>query len=436
MMSYEPSASSAAMSVVRPTRARRAIIGLLFVTVVINYLDRSSISIAGPRIAHDLGLSPLRMGLVFSAFAWAYAPLQLPGGLLVDRVRPRILYSLSIILWSITAALHSLTGSLGQFLGLRALLGTCEVPAFPINNRIITTWLPEHERASAVGFYTSGQYVGLAFLTPVLVLLQQSFGWRGMFLIAGLIGLAWGVAFFALYAEPRQSRRANAAELDLIRKGGGQIDWVGRTAGAEANAVPIGRAFRNRKLWGLFIGQACVTATSWFFLTWFPTYLVHYRHIDFIKVGFMATVPFLAAYCGVLLSGFLSDYLVRRGFSLGIARKVPIVTGLLLATSIIGANYVSSPPLIIAFLALAFFGNGMAAITWSLVSTIAPINLIGIVGGVFNFCGTSSGIVVPLVIGALISGTNFAPALLFVGALGLVGACSFLFLVGRVERIT
>ena len=417
----------------RPTRARAAIVLLLFVTVVINYLDRSSLSIAGPRIAHDLGLHPLQLGVVFSAFAWTYSPLQLPGGLLVDRVRPRILYPAAIVLWSVTAALHGLAATLGQFLVLRMLLGACEVPAFPLNNRIITTWLPERERASAVGFYTSGQYVGLAFLTPVLVMVQERFGWRGMFVGTGLLGVVWGAAFFALYADPERSRRANAAELRLIREGGGQVGWE---RGAQTSRVSLRRALCHRKLWGLFLGQACVTATSWFFLTWFPTYLVHYRHIDFIKVGFMATIPFLAAYCGVLLSGLLSDRLLRSGVSLSAARKIPIVTGLLLATTIVGANYVSSPALIIAFLAVAFFGNGMAAITWSLVSTMAPINLVGLIGGIFNFCGTATGIVVPLVIGALIHGADFAPALLFVGSLGLLGACSFLFLVGRVERIT
>lgn len=419
----------------RPTRVRAGTVGLLFVTVVINYLDRSSISIAGPVIGHDLGLSNVQLGLMFSAFAWAYAPLQLPGGLLVDRVRPRVLYPAAIILWSVAAALHSVAATITQFFLLRVLLGTFEVPAFPLNNRIVTTWLPERERASAVGFYTSGQYVGLAFLTPVLVLLQQTVGWRGMFLLTGLLGVAWGVAFLALYRDPLDSRRVNAAELELIRAGGGQVDWRGAAARTGGPAVPAARAFRSRKLWGLFLGQACVTATAWFFLTWFPTYLVRYRHIDFIKVGFMATLPFLAAYAGVLLSGFLSDHLVRRGWSIGAARKLPIVTGLLLASTIVGANYVDSPALIIAFLTLAFFGNGMAAITWSLVSSVAPMNLIGAVGGVFNFCGSATGIAVPLVIGALISDTNFAPALAFVGTLGIVGACSYLFLVGRVERI-
>ena len=162
---------------------------------------------------------------------------------------------------------------------------------------------------------------------------------------------------------------------------------------------------------------------------------MRYRHIDFIKAGFVPTLPFLAAHVGVLLSEFVSDRLVRRGWSLGAARKLPIVLGLLLATGIVGANFVDSPAAIIFFMALAYFGNGMAAITWSLVSSIAPVNLIGAVGGMFNFCGTGMGIVVPLAIGLLIDGSNFAPALVFVGVLGMLGACSFLFVVGRVERI-
>jgi MFS transporter, ACS family, D-galactonate transporter len=419
----------------RATRVRAGIVVLLFVTVVINYLDRSSMSIAAPLIRSDLHLSNFSLGLLFSAFAWAYAPLQLPGGLLIDRVRPRVLYPAAIILWSIAAALHSIAASFIVLFLLRLLLGTFEVPAFPLNNRIITSWLPERERGSAVGFYTSGQYVGLAFLTPVLILAQESVGWRGMFLLTGLLGAAWGVVFYALYRDPRASRRANAAELELIAKGGGQIDRV-----VDRNTVhlPLGSAvkvLRHRKLWGLFLGQSCVTATSWFFLTWFPTYLVRYRHIDFIKAGFLASIPFAAACLGVLVSGFLSDYLLRRGWSLGAARKLPIVTGLCLATTIIGANYVSSPAMIVGLLTLAFFGNGLAAITWSLVSSIAPAPAIGFVGGVFNLCGTATGILVPIGVGAVISDTNFAPGLVLVGAMGLIGVCSFLFVVGRVERV-
>ncbi|HUP11709.1 MAG TPA: hypothetical protein VM187_05845, partial [Niastella sp.] len=183
------------------------------------------------------------------------------------------------------------------------------------------------------------------------------------------------------------------------------------------------------------IGQFAINATLWFFLTWFPTYLVQYRGFDFLKTGFLASAPFLAAFAGLLLSGFFSDYLVKRNVSLSIARKMPVITGLLLSISIVGANYVESKTMILFFMCLAFFGNGMASITWIFVSALSPKHLIGLTGGVFNFIGGLASIFVPLVIGYLVKGGNFAPALLFIGILAFGGACSYIFLVGKIERI-
>ncbi len=181
------------------------------------------------------------------------------------------------------------------------------------------------------------------------------------------------------------------------------------------------------------MGETCV---NWFFLTWFPIYLVKYRHIEFIKIGFMATLPFAAAWCGVLLSGYLFDKLIKRGHSLTFARKSPIITGLLLATTIIGANFVDSPAMIVVFMTIAFFGSGLAAISWSVVSSIAPINRVGIAGGIFNFVGTSMGILVPILIGYLVSGGNFAPALMFVGDMALLSIFFWIVIMGKIERIT
>ena len=155
---------------------------------------------------------------------------------------------------------------------------------------------------------------------------------------------------------------------------------------------------------GVYLGQFCLTSTLWFFLTWFPTYLVKYRGMDFIKSGFLASVPFLAAFIGVLCSGVLSDFLIRRGATVGLARKLPIILGLLISTSMIGANFTDSTPWVIFFLAVAFFGNGLASITWSLVSALAPVRLLGLTGGVFNFVGNLSSICTPIVIGLLVSG--------------------------------
>jgi ACS family D-galactonate transporter-like MFS transporter len=162
---------------------------------------------------------------------------------------------------------------------------------------------------------------------------------------------------------------------------------------------------------------------------------VKYRGMDFIKSGLLASLPFLAAFVGVLCSGFFSDWLLRRGASVGLARKLPIIGGLLVSTCIIGANYVDSTALVIACLALAFFGNGLASITWSLVSTLAPARLLGLTGGVFNFIGNLSAITTPLIIGFLVSGDSFAPAITYIGLMALAGALSYILLVGKVERI-
>lgn len=204
---------------------------------------------------------------------------------------------------------------------------------------------------------------------------------------------------------------------------------------APFNWNDLGLVMSQRKLWGVYLGQFCLTSTLWFFLTWFPTYLVKYRGMDFIKSGFLASVPFLAAFIGVLCSGVLSDFLIRRGATVGLARKLPIILGLLISTSMIGANFTDSTPWVIFFLALAFFGNGLASITWSLVSALAPVRLLGLTGGVFNFVGNLSSICTPIVIGFLVSKDSFAPAIVYVSSLALLGALSYILLVGKVERI-
>ena len=420
----------------QPSRARYLIMLLLFVTVVINYLDRSNLSVAAPLLAKDLAIEPARMGLILSAFGWTYAALQVPGGWLVDKVPPRILYPAAIALWSLATIGLGFVGNIVGLIILRLAVGALEAPAYPINNRVVTTWFPERERATAIGFYTSGQFVGLAFLTPVLVALQQSFGWQMVFVVTGGVGILWAAIWYAVYREPKEFAGANAAEIALIQQGGGLVDLNQRNRSRSAfQPGDLMAVLNNRKLWGIYLGQFCLNSTLWFFLTWFPTYLVKYRGMDFIKAGFLASVPFLAAFLGVLCSGFLSDLLVRRGYSLGVARKLPIISGLLISSSIIGANYVESPTLVIACLAVAFFGNGLASITWSLVSAIAPERLIGLTGGMFNFIGNLASVTVPIVIGLLVQGDDFRPAITYIGITAILGAICYGFVVGRVERI-
>ena len=421
----------------KPTRRRYITLLMIFITVVICYVDRANLAVASAHIQQEFGISKAEMGYVFSAFAWLYTLCQIPGGWFLDRVGSRLTYFIAILGWSVATLLQGFASGLLSLIGLRAITGIFEAPAFPTNNRLVTSWFPEQERASAVGFYTSGQFVGLAFLTPLLIWIQELLSWYWVFIITGGIGIIWSLVWMKVYQAPSQSKGINQAELDYIRAGGAMVD--GDAPGEKKARVKLTAAdwklVFHRKLCGVYLGQFAVTSTLWFFLTWFPNYLTQEKHIAALTAGFMTTVPFLAAFVGVILSGMVADRLVRSGCSLGFARKTPIICGLLISTCIMGANYTNDPLWIMVLMALAFFGNGFASITWSLVSSLAPVRLIGLTGGMFNFIGGLGGITVPLVVGYLAQDYGFAPALVYISAVALIGALSYILLVGDVQRV-
>ena len=406
------------------------VLALIFISVVINYMDRTNISVAANAISEDLSLTSVQMGIIFSAFAWTYSIMQIPGGMIVDVVKVRILYPFILVAWSLATIVQGLVSSLAALVGCRMAIGFFEAPSYPANNKIVTQWFSRQERASAIAVYTSGQFIGLAFLMPVLALIQEWFGWRGLFIVSGVIGIVWAAIWYWLYREPRSDNG------DVTHQEHDQTSSV--NDGERSAAVSwanIRLAFSSRKLWGIYIGQFCLGSTLIFFLTWFPTYLAEYRGMGDLKTGLLASIPFLAAFFGVLLSGFTSDWLVRRGYSNEFARKTPVILGLLLSGSVIAANYVESISAVTFFLSLAFFGNGLASINWVFVSLIAPRHMVGLVGGCFNFIGGLSAVVIPVAIGFLVQDGDFRPALALIGTLALVGLCSYVFLVGKVEEI-
>jgi ACS family D-galactonate transporter-like MFS transporter len=425
-----------------PTRRRFSVMWMLFVCVVINYLDRSNLSIVAPKLTEELHLSPVALGTILSAFGWTYALFQVPASRFVDRVNPRMLFAIALALWSLATLLMGFVGTFIALVGLRLAVGATEAPAYPINNRVVTTWFPERERAGAIGFYTSGQFVGLAFLTPILAWLVAHYGWRFIFCATGAVGIVWAGIWWLLYRDPAAMSGVNQAELRLIEEGGG-IPELSRKL-EESPSTSVWRDLRfvlsRRKLWGLYIGQFGIVAIQWFFLTWFPVYLVRYRHIELAKAGFLASLPFLGAFIGVILGGVLSDFLLRHGMGVTLSRKIPVVMGLLLASCIFLANWCDDPRLIVACMTCSFFGSGFASITWCIVSTVAPERLIGLTGGVFNFISNCAAFVVPMVIGLLIKGGSFTGAsfsrpLMFISSMGAMGVFSYVFVVGKIERI-
>jgi MFS transporter, ACS family, D-galactonate transporter len=429
-----PAETGAGTIAVKRTRIRYAILTLLFLGVVINYVDRANLALAIPLIGVDLHLNAVEKGLILSAFGWTYAFMQIPGGFVIDRLGPRLTYALSLGVWSIITGLQGLVRSAGVLIGLRFGLGISEAPAFPVNSRVVAAWFPNKERASAVGIYTAGEYVGLAFLTPVLALILANFGWQTMFIACGIVGFIYALIWFWRYRDPKHSRSANEAELNYIREGGGLAERA--LEHSKVNWSEALELLKHRQLWGMYIGQFAAASTLWFFLTWFPSYLVTARHLSIIKVGLYAIIPYIAAFCGVLVGGVIADWLLRRGLSLGASRKIPITVGLLLASAIALSNYINSTELVITVMSIAFFGQGITGIAWTLVADTAPRELLGLAGGVFNFFANLGSIITPLVIGFVLAATNsFNYALTYMGVLALIGALSYIFIVGKVYRI-
>ena len=408
-------------------------LGLVAAAVLVNYLDRAVLGIAAPAIQAEFALSPLTMGVVFSAFSWSYFAAQIPSGILLDRFGVRLVYRIALIGWSLATLLHGLARGFVSLVVLRIALGLTEAPCFPANSNIVAAWFPREERARAIGVYTAAEYVGLGFLTPLLFWIVDAWGWRALFVVAGGLGLLLAIVWWRRYRDPHECQDLSPPERKFIVAGGGTVD---KPPVQEFSFAVIRALFRDRQMWGLCIGQFSVYSTFVFFLTWFPTYLATERHMAWITVGFFTALPYVAGFFGILFAGVLSDALLRQGYSLDTARKLPVIMGLLLASTIIVANYLESDVAVIAILSLSFFAQAMSSSGWSVISEVAPPGQIGLIGGLFSASANLSGIVTPLVIGSIVQQTgSFVDALIFVGVVAAIGALSWIFLIGKIHRI-
>jgi MFS transporter, ACS family, glucarate transporter len=258
-----------------------------------------------------------------------------------------------------------------------------------------------------------------------------------VFVVMGLIGVVLGLSWNRLVYEPADHPLANAAEVDYIRRGGGLVDLDrGPRAAAVKRPGLILELLKQRMLLGIFLGQYCINVLTWFFLTWFPIYLVRERGMSILQVGFVAVLPALCGFIGGILGGWISDWLLRSGHSLSASRKIPIVTGLLLSTAIVGCNYVDAQWAVIALMSLAFFGKGVGALGWAVMADVAPKEATGLAGGLFNTVGNVAGIIMPIAIGYILKWTgSFEGALVYVGVHALIAVVSFLVIVGDIRRI-
>jgi len=339
---------------------------MLFAASAFSYGDRVVLSIAGISISKDLHLDAVKLGYLFSGFSWAYVAGQLPAGGLLDRYGSKRVYGISIVCWSLCALLVGFAGYLPAAIaftvifGVRLLSGVAQSPVFPGNGRIVASWFPAAERGTASAIFNSSQYFALVLFAPIMGWITHISGWKECFWFLGSLGFVLAFAWSRVIHGVKTHPRINQQEIDYIEQGGGltSIDPnEGLAQKRPANRLTwsaIRMLLSNRMLVGIYLGQYCITTLTWFFLTWFPVYLSEARHMSIVKVGFMAALPALCGSIGGILGGIASDKLLRLGYSLTFARKLPIVAGMLLtepsppiSNAIVACSYCASATVLI-----------------------------------------------------------------------------------------
>ncbi|KHF75644.1 D-glucarate permease [Acinetobacter sp. neg1] len=428
-------------------KTRYYILAMIFLVTSLNYGDRATLSMAAAPMSQELGLSTVTMGYIFSAFGWAYVIGQIPGGWLLDKFGARRVYFWSILLWSFFTILLGFVDILGSIpliiaslFILRFLVGLSESPAFPGNSQIVAAWFPTKERGTAAAIFNSAQYFATVIFAPFMGWLVAHIHWQSVFWIMGGLGIVIAFIWLKVIYSPEKHPTINSDEFKYLQAGGaitsmGENQLKVADENNKMNFKNIKKLLSSRMLLGIFIAQYCITCLTYFFITWFPVYLVKERHMSILEAGFAAVLPALCGFIGGVLGGVISDKLIKMNKSLTFSRKFPIIFGMLLSTSIVVCNYVDSQTAILFFMSLAFFGKGFGALGWAVMSDVAPKEMVGLSGGLFNTFGNTAGIVIPIAIGYIINSTgSFNGALVFVGIHAVIAIICYLFMVGKIQR--
>ncbi|SEG91594.1 MFS transporter, ACS family, glucarate transporter [Nonomuraea solani] len=428
MQSNSATPAPAGPATARPARSRLrwSIIALSGLGLAIAYLDRSALSVASTDIQKDLGFDQVTKGILLSSFFWTYAIFQLPSGWLLDRFGPRLIYPIAVVWWSLWTAATALAHGVGTLLVTRLGLGMGEAPVQPANIKVVSAWFPRRERALASSLFDTGQQVGVALSVPVMAVLVGAFGWRAAFVVIGLVGMLWVIGWWMIYRSPQEHPKISQAELDYIEGGDAAVPETGpRVRWVELLRYPT--------VWGLVLGYICRSATGAFFLTWYPSYLMEARNFSLVELGIYGSIPSLLAVGATIAGGAFSDWLVRRGVPISRARKIPIITGMLLASTIALTTFVDGTLAVMILLSISNCAHSFAgAAILSLPAEVAPSpTVIGSVAGFQNFGSQIGNIISPILIGFFLalSGNSYTGPMLFAGAMAILGTLIYGFVV-------
>jgi MFS transporter, ACS family, D-galactonate transporter len=412
---------------------RRWRIGLLLgIGVLVNYFDRVNISVSHGALVQEFHISEITFGVLASAYSWTYAVLQIPVGVILDRIGVQVVGRVSAVIWSAASLCAAFAPGVTTFLGARLLLGVGEAPTFPANSKATGYWFPENERSFATSLFDAAAKLASAIGVPMLGLVLIYFGWRATFAFTGVLSFGFFLAFWRVYRNPSRDRTLSSQELEYILRGNAQPE---NAAGERTKGAPLVYLLRKREVMGATIGFAAYNWTFYLLLTWLPAYLTVRLHVDLLHSVLYTSVPWgVATLTDLCIGGLLVDWLVSHGWTAWKVRQTVLVLGMLCGVCIYGAGVADTPGQVLLWTSLSLGGLGaMAPVGWSVPSLIAPKESVGRIGGIMNFATQLAAIAAPIVTGYFAGKHDFPAAFTVAAIILCAGIAVYVFLLGRMQ---
>jgi sugar phosphate permease len=389
---------------------------------MITYMDRTGISVAAPFIAKEFGFSQTAIGIVFSVFLWAYALGQIPAGWFADRFGPKLTLVIIVPLWSLMTAMTSIAAGIISLSTIRFVFGLAEAGAFPAATRGMQLWFPPSERGIVHGVSHSFSRFAIAIVPFLAVSIIAALGWRWIFYLFGAVGVLWSLAFYWLYRDlPENHPKVNSLELADIR--GADSPLAPSIISQKRPKAPWGTIFRSPNMWYIAAGYGCFHYGTYFYVTWFPSYLLEYRHLSLKAMGALAPLPLVAGMIGDLLGGSLTDRIYRKTGKLKFARRVVAAPAMLASgVCLIPAALTHDAVTAIACLtASLFFLELVISPAWAVPMDVGG-QFSGTVSGIMNMSGALAASVSPIIFGFLVQRGRWVTPFVISAGVMLAGA--------------
>jgi ACS family hexuronate transporter-like MFS transporter len=386
--------------------------GLVFLSTVINYVDRQTLSVLAPRLTKELHLTNTEYGWISQAFLIPYTAMYIVAGLLIDRYGTKLIYGVAAVWWSLAAMLHAATSSVLGFSTVRFLLGTAESANFVAAQKVAAEWFPPKDRGTLNGLVQAGTVTGAIITPPVVIWLADRWGWRSAFLFTGALGLVWAVAWFWFYHLPERHPRISADELALI-----QADEVAATSPARLSVKWLD-FFRYPQTWGLLLARIISDPVWWFYLFWLPKYLTEQRGLSEQRMSYVVWIPYLISDIGSIAGGWYSGKLIARKLSTVASRKLVMFVSVLLMP--LGLLLLLQPSTALSLALISLVLGAHSAWKTNLVTLtvdIFPRPVVATVHGIVATGGGIGGALFTSVAGVVIDKYSYTPLLVLMGVL-------------------